>query len=61
MNCGTYKDRQFIDVLKKVNKKEKKLKATANSAKEAEKAAKGESRQGRIKKKGLDAAELSKK
>jgi len=51
LNCGTYKGNQVIDVLKKIVKKEKKMKARQSEAKEQEKTAK----------KGLDAAELSKK
>lgn len=50
LNCGTYKNRTVIDVLKKLTKKERKQKEKELSEKEEEKA-----------KKPLDAAELSKK
>ncbi len=51
LNCGTYKNRQVIDVLAKLSKKERKKK-------EKELAAKEESE---LEAKELDAAELSKK
>jgi large subunit ribosomal protein L32 len=50
-NCGTYSDRQAVDVLKKLTKKERKSKEKELAEKEAETA----------KNKPLDAADLSKK
>lgn len=51
INCGKYQERQVVDVLKKLTKKEKKLKQKELDAQEAA-AAEG---------KPLDAASLSKK
>ena len=39
-NCGSYKGRQVIDVMKKLNKKERKLKEKEIAAKEEEKGGK---------------------
>lgn len=50
LNCGTYKNRSVIDILKKLTKKERKQKEKELAAKDEEKA-----------KKPLNAAELSKK
>ena len=49
-NCGTYKGREVIDVLKKLTKKDKKKKEKELAGQEAE----------RTENKQLDAAELSK-
>lgn len=54
LNCGYYKGMQVIDVLKKLNKKEKKLKEKEMRGKEAEAKATG-------KEKPLSWEELSKK
>ncbi|KKU75722.1 MAG: 50S ribosomal protein L32 [Candidatus Ryanbacteria bacterium RIFCSPLOWO2_12_FULL_47_9c] len=51
MNCGRYQERQVVDVLKKLTKKEKKRKQKELAAQEAEAA----------ESKPLDAASLSKK
>lgn len=51
INCGTYKNREVIDVLKKLTKKERKKKGKELKAKE----------EAQAKEKPLDAAELSKK
>lgn len=50
LNCGTYKDREVIDVLSKLNKKEKKLKEKELKEQEAGQSAGN-----------LDPAKLSKK